>query len=110
MDVKTSLSNYSKAAGVGIDKEKIRKFIQLIEEIKEHEFRMTVVPGLVDEEAIKKVGGLVKGGRRFYVQQFEPKNTLNPEYTKKEPFPKEKLKKFKIFLSGYVNQCKIRKV
>ncbi len=110
MDVKTSLSNYSKAAGVGIDKEKIRKSIQLIKEIKEHEFRMTVVPRLVDKEAIKKIGGLVEGGKKFYLQQFEPKNTLNSEYTKKEPFPKEKLKKFKKILSGYVNQCKIRKV
>jgi pyruvate formate lyase activating enzyme len=44
----------------------------------EHEFRMTVVPGLHQKEDIQHLGSQLKAGKRFVLQNFNPENPLDP--------------------------------
>lgn len=96
MDVKNDLENYSDACGVSLDKDKIKRSIELIKNSGiDHEFRTTVVPGLHNKENMKKISELISNSNRFFIQNFIPKNCYNPEYNKKRPYDESVLEEFK---------------
>jgi hypothetical protein len=59
----------------------------------EYEFRMTVVPGLHREEDIKSLGGQLRVGRRFILQNFNPENPLDLSFKNIVPYDPKVLKK-----------------
>ncbi len=94
MDVKSSFENYPKATGVSVNIENIKESIDLI--IKSniaHEFRSTVVPGLVEEEDVLKMADYLgkRDAQHYYLQQFNPKITLDFSLAKTKPFKREML-------------------
>jgi len=94
MDIKTALNHgdYSKATGWRADIKKIKKSISLIIKSKiKHEFRTTVVPGIVNTKDIEAIVKLIKGEEDYFLQQFKPKNTLNKEYEKLKPYKNSEL-------------------
>jgi len=110
MDVKAGLLSYDKVTQTIVDKEKIKESIDLIKQSGvDYEFRTTVVPDIIDEEEIESIGELVKGAKRFFLQQFRnDKNTLSARYSKKESISKERIEKFKEMMERYVDEVKIR--
>lgn len=96
MDIKTKLEPKKYAKAIGLSEElttkifpKILKSIELIKASNiEHEFRTTVVPGIVEKSDIIEIAKFIKG-EKYALQQFEPRNTLNPEFEKIKPYPKE---------------------
>jgi pyruvate formate lyase activating enzyme len=52
-----------------------------------HEFRTTVVRGIVEETDIKNICRLIKGTDRYVLAQFRPGHTLDPQYSDKPPTP-----------------------
>lgn len=54
-----------------------------------HEFRTTVVPTLLNESDLLEIGKLVDGADAFYLQQFEPRGTLDPAFEKEPAYPRE---------------------
>ena len=109
MDIKTSLDGYDKAAGVKVDKEKIKESVKLLMENKvDYEFRMTVVPGLVDKEDIEKIGEWLKGADKFFIQQFRNKSCLDKSFEKIKPFSEDKLKEFKEVLDKHIDKVEVR--
>jgi len=92
MDVKSNFNNYSKAAGVPVDIEKIKESIHLITKSEiNHEFRTTVVPGFADESNVFEIAGYLgeQNAQHYYLQQFNSTITLDPELMKLEPLKKE---------------------
>jgi pyruvate formate lyase activating enzyme len=111
MDIKSSLSKYKNAAGVKINKEIIQKSIRTIKEAKvESVFRMTVVPGLVEEEDIREVSKMLKGSDFFQLQQFKPGRTLDPEYKEAKPYPPSKLQAFAAIAEPFFSKVNIEGV
>ncbi|MGM0501215.1 MAG: anaerobic ribonucleoside-triphosphate reductase activating protein [Bacillota bacterium] len=109
MDVKAPLKEEKPILGKTGFKKCIVKSIQLIKNSDiDYEFRTTVVPTLHDKEKIEEIGKLIQGSKYHYIQNFRPKNTLNPELSKVKEFPPAKLKKFKNILSKYVEKVFIR--
>ena len=96
MDVKGPLDpfRYSRSAGLPI---KLKPILESIEILKrgnvEHEFRMTVVPGLHQEEDIRMLGDQLKAGPRFILQNFNPENPLDPSLRNRGPYDPKLLKK-----------------
>ncbi len=87
MDIKTSFPKYSLAAGRRVAVEKIKRSIKiLIGSGIEHEFRTTVVPGIVDKEDILSLARYISKGRIYFLQQFNPKITLDPNFQKVKPY------------------------
>lgn len=71
MDIKSSLSGYSKAAGIVIDTEKIKESIEIIENCGvDYEFRTTVVKELHDEKTFKDIAVLLKDAKRYFLQGY----------------------------------------
>lgn len=95
MDIKTSLQKYSRAAGIEVDTSRITKSINLIKEAGvDCEFRTTCVPGLVDSGDIEEISKIVGSGNNLTLQQFQPENTLDPDYNKIAPYTQGELTLF----------------
>nr|MBC7245887.1 anaerobic ribonucleoside-triphosphate reductase activating protein [Chloroflexota bacterium] len=77
MDIKSSLAKYEQAAGVVVDAMRLLQSIQLLLRSDiEHEFRTTVVPGLVDLSDVQAIVQLIAGAKRYYLQYFRPGPTV----------------------------------
>jgi pyruvate formate lyase activating enzyme len=72
MDVKAPLdSRYAKAAGRHMDVAPLRRTIRLLLESGiEHEFRCTLVPGLINPEDIAAIGEAIKGAQAVALQEY----------------------------------------
>ncbi len=70
MDVKSSLERYDEIAGVKTDKDKIRESISLIiNNAPDYEFRTTVIKGFHNIEEIRRIGELIQGAKRYFIQR-----------------------------------------
>jgi pyruvate formate lyase activating enzyme len=95
MDVKAPLDpfRYSRSIGLPITLKHILESIEILKRGKvEYEFRMTVVPGLHQEEDIRILGNQLKSGTRFILQNFNPENPLDPSLKKTVPYDPKVLK------------------
>jgi len=109
MDVKGPLDAYQRWCGVSVDEERIRESIAFIlEERVDYEFRMTLVPFLHREEDALEVAEEIKGARRFFLQEFVPRDTLNPKYAHIRPFSIEKMKTMREKVAAVLEHAQVR--
>lgn len=109
IDIKSSKEKYDKVTAVKVDVNKISESIKiLLNSNIDYEFRTTVLPGLVDEDDIPKIGEWIKGAKRYYIQQFVPIKTLNESFMEKEPYPHGVLHRMRDVASEYVEVCAVR--
>ncbi|MCK4667300.1 anaerobic ribonucleoside-triphosphate reductase activating protein [Candidatus Dependentiae bacterium] len=108
MDIKTSRENYSRAIGVDFDISKITQSIEIVKQFKKYEFRITSVPGLVDEDDITRIREWLAPAKTIVLQQFINKKTFADEYQELKPYPQSKLKEFKLILDSKIDNVKIR--
>lgn len=93
MDVKGPLDAYDRWCGTAVDKARIRESIDFILEGRvDYEFRMTLVPFLHHEQDAFDVAGELKSARRFFLQDFVPRETVDPRFSSIQPFSPEKMK------------------
>lgn len=105
MDLKGVLEDYKKIVGVGMETDKIKRSMELIlESGLKYCFRTTIVDGLHDERALKRLAEEIKliGKSKkvspkkivWLLQNFRPQNCLDEKYLKKKSFEPEELEKF----------------
>ena len=71
MDIKSPLEKYSKIINVDIDISKIKKSINIIKESNiDYEFRTTVLKSQLSYGDFEKIGKLLYGAKRYYLQKF----------------------------------------
>jgi pyruvate formate lyase activating enzyme len=109
MDVKGPLEKYSLVAGRRVNTRLLEDSIQLVlsSEI-EHEFRTTVVPGMVAVEDMDAIAQSIAGARRYFLQQFRPSSTLAPQFTMMDPYPATVLEKMAAAARKWVANVSIR--
>jgi len=111
MDIKSSLENYDKIARVDVDKEKVKETASiLMQGIVEHEFRLTAVPGLIEEGEFIKIGEWLKGADKFVIQQFKNDVVLEESFKRIKPFTSSELNEFKKVLEPYFKKVEVRGV
>lgn len=118
MDIKAPLmfSKYDKATGVKIDLKKIKKSIDIIKSSGiDYEFRTTVVPSLHTKEDIiqiaKEIGGnpaTGSGRGKYFLQNFRPEKTINPDLERVKPCSKEFLAEIKKEIAKFFDVCEVR--
>ena len=74
----------------------------------EHEFRTTVVPGLLTDEDFESIGQWITGGTRYVLQQFRPGVTLDPAYSSLKPEPPAHLESIAGMMIKYISECFVR--
>ena len=113
MDVKAPLEvdAYQRSAGINCAKvlDKVRKSVTIIASSGiDYEFRTTVVPTLHTETDIKTIASSIKGARRYALQNFSNRETLDPQFREIAPYPKEMLEQMRKAAATYVEQVIVR--
>ena len=108
MDIKTSLDEYPVVAGIkNLDVSRIERSVELLKTgAVDYEFRTTVVEPLHHKENFEKIGELLKGCRRYYLQSFVDSGNI----IGKNCFPpsQEQLKNYLKTVSNYIESVSIR--
>lgn len=113
MDVKAPVEKYNQLAGVSVDISKIQRSIELImKKTSDYEFKTTMIPGLLEKEDVKKIASLIKGAKRYYLQQFKIDVPLINKSlsTRVDQFTKQDFEKMKQYASSFVESCLVRGV
>lgn len=109
MDIKNSPSRYWETSGANVDIEKIKESISIIMDSgSDYEFRTTVVPGLHDSVSFKGIGGLIKGAKNYYIQNFRPGDTVDEAFSNKQGFGQDELASFESLMKSYVDNVGVR--
>jgi len=80
----------------------------LLEGMVDYELRTTCVPGLVEAADINALGEMVRGGRRWVLQQFVPGHALAEELREIDPHPAETIRDFAGMAGGFVEEVSVR--
>jgi len=109
MDIKSSLSKYSRMAGKQIDIKNIQQSVNLIQQSKiDYEFRTTIVPNFIDEKEIQKIGKWLNNSKTYILQQFVPQKTLDTSLQEAIPYQDDKLERMVKIAKPYFNIVKLR--
>ncbi|MEM1590071.1 MAG: anaerobic ribonucleoside-triphosphate reductase activating protein [Candidatus Bathyarchaeia archaeon] len=107
LDFKTSPEKYHLLGAKEI--EALLKTVELLKCGKvEYEFRTTIVPKIVEETDITRMGEIAKGAKNYALQQFIPGDTLSEEYKNLQPYPPDVLAGFAETLKKYVEKVILR--
>ncbi len=108
LDLKFSWDKYHLLAPKGVIIE-IKKSIKLImNSTLDYEFRTTVVPGLHDVSEIEKIAEAAQEAEKYFIQNFRPRNTLDPKLREKRSFAPSELKLFKKTAEKYIKNVGVR--
>jgi len=110
MDIKAPLEDYDKSAGVKVNKEKLKKSIELIRNSGlDYEFRTTIVPGLIGKNEILKIAKMLDKSKRFCIQQFQSSvKLISDEFEKLEPCKKSELDEMAEIVKPYFNEVLVK--
>jgi pyruvate formate lyase activating enzyme len=109
MDVKAPLRRYPEVVRYKVDIEAVAKSIKLLRRGSvDHEFRTTVVPGLLDGDDIEEISQTLAGSKRYVIQQFRPGRTLCQEFGEAKPYSENELRQFRDRVAPYFAECKLR--
>lgn len=87
LDLKAPLERYESALGTPSHAAVGASIRLILTAGVAHEFRTTVVPGLVAPADVPVLARTIAGAQRYYLQQFRPVNTLDPAYERVTPYP-----------------------
>jgi pyruvate formate lyase activating enzyme len=108
MDVKASPNRYEEITRVKIDRDKIKRSIEIIiSKAPDYEFRTTIIKGFHDSDEIESIGKAVQGADKFFIQRAQFYKTLEKGYMR-DHFDDEDIEEFREILLKYVNICRIR--
>ncbi|MBR5756556.1 MAG: anaerobic ribonucleoside-triphosphate reductase activating protein, partial [Firmicutes bacterium] len=108
MDIKNSPERYAQTIGLdSFDMEPVYKSIELLLSSGiDFEFRTTVVDQLHDEESFTKIGPMIEGAPRYFLQPFTDRDSVI--FSGFTPPQKEKLEKYASIVSPFVGSVEIR--
>lgn len=111
MDIKCPLEKYSKATGVDANINDIKESVDIIRNSGiDYEFRTTVVPSLIKKKDVEEIGKWLKGSKRYFLQQFRSKKTLDAKHKNEKPYTAEELEKLAEVAREFFGECQVRNV
>ena len=111
MDVKAPLTpeDYERVCGVHVNVEDIRRSINAIKTSGlPHEFRVTLVPGLVGQEELERIVPDLQGAQQIALQNFKPDHCLSQNHRQVVPFASEELDTFAQIVAPAAGRCVVR--
>lgn len=110
MDIKAGPNDYEDVVGVKLDFKNIEKSVKIIMACNlPYEFRTTLVPGLVDESKFLAMASVIKGSKKWYLQNFKSDTELvNPKFKGQKSFSQKEMKKFVKLAQDFVDFCEDR--
>ena len=108
MDIKHSFNKYYDViVNKNIDLEDIKKSIDILMEDKvDYEFRITLIEEYHDKDSIYKIGKLLEGSKRLFLQQYKLSDGVKDKSL--HEVKEEKAKKCEEILSQYIENVELR--
>ena len=109
MDIKAPMCKYHDVIKTKIPLDNIYQSIQILLENKvDYEFRTTVVKEQLTFEDFEKIGGMIKGAKKYYLQKFVPSKTLDETFMNYSTYTDEEFQKIKDILKDKVEFVDVR--
>ncbi len=114
MDIKNSQEKYEKTINVKIDLTKIEESIKLISQLKNYEFRTTIIEGLHEIKDVEKISKWLnevagKKPEKFVLQGFKKEaKLLDEDFKKIKNTGEEFLNEIKEKIKNYFKEIKVR--
>lgn len=112
MDIKAPADSqiYKKVLGEGVDIQSIKDSVEFLKKNKiDFEFRTTVVDTIHSKEDFLEIAKWIGGPNvKYYLQNFRPEKTIDPEFEKIKPFSKEFMEEIVKDISSYFKICQLR--
>jgi len=110
MDIKNKKEKYSQ---VFLEAKTIKDIEESVGFLKkgsiDFEFRTTVVPTIHSKEDLLEIAKWIGGPNvRYYLQNYRPEKTIDPEFEKIKPFPQKFLEEIAKEISPYFKTCQVR--
>lgn len=103
MDIKAPLEKYSQIVNVDVDTSKNLKSIEVLKNGGvDYEFRTTVVKSQLSFEDFEKIGQLIQGAPRYYLQRFEASKILDKSLENEKTYSTEEFERIIDMLKSYV--------
>ncbi len=103
MDIKAPLEKYSQIVNVDVDTLKILKSIEVLKNGGvDYEFRTTVVKSQLSYEDFEKIGQLIQGAPRYYLQKFVASKILDKGLENEKTYSTEEFERIIDILKPYV--------
>ena len=109
MDIKAPLEKYAEITNVLPNSEKIKKSIDLIMKSGvKYEFRTTVVKSQLSVDDFDKIGQLINGAEKYFLQKFEASKILDEKLKDEKSYSDEEFAEICKNLQKYVKFVKVR--
>lgn len=110
MDLKAPEDKHDEIAGAEVDFNNIKKSVKIIKDSGlPYEFRTTVVPDLLDKDDIGRMGKIISGATKWYLQKFKSQTELvNQELKGKVPYNVRQMNEMAEIGRKYVKKCEVR--
>ena len=109
MDIKAPEEKYAEIIGATVDFRKIKKSIKLImDKALDYEFRTTIVVSQLSPEDFEKIGEMIRGAKKYYLQKFIPSKTINKDFMNEKTYTDEEFEELKKTMFKYVDFCDVR--
>lgn len=109
MDIKAPMDTYYEVIKTKVPLDNIYQSIQMLLENKvEYEFRTTVVKEQLNFEDFAKIGELIKGAKKYFLQKFVPSKTLDESFMNCSTYSAEEFNKIKEILIPFAEKVEVR--
>lgn len=109
MDIKAPIEKYNAISRSKIATENILKSIKILKNSSiDFEFRTTVVKAQLLHEDFKKIGDMIQGAKKYYLQRFLPTKTLDETFLTQTTYSDEEFAPIIRMLKKYINKVELR--
>jgi len=109
MDIKAPREKYDLVCQKKVNIKNIEKSVKILKEGKvDHEFRTTIVPILHTKEDILKILKWIRPSKKYYLQNFSSKTTINLKLESVKPYSQEFLLEIQKLIAPFFETCQIR--
>lgn len=109
MDIKGPKEKYSEITGRKVDIKNIEKSVNFLKKgLVDYEFRTTIIPSFHKRENILATAHWLSGADKYYLQNFRPEKTIDPELEKVQPYSEEFLYEMVRAISPFFKICGAR--
>lgn len=109
MDIKAPMDKYQEVIKTKVPLDNIYQSIQMLLKNKvDYEFRTTVVKEQLSFGDFEKIGELIKGSKKYFLQKFVPSKTLDPNFVNFSTYSDEEFSKIKEILQPFIEKVEVR--
>ena len=109
MDIKAPIDKYEFIVNCNVNIENIKKSINLIKNGGiDYEFRTTVLKSQLSYDDFKKIGEMISGTKRYYLQKFIASKILDKNLMNEKTYSDEEFEEIKNILKKNIDFVEVR--